>query len=531
MKSTASIQDSTWFERLFMNLLSYSLVLVPIAFTVITIRYRICPNALHFCSLLQRFVYGSDSTKAQERSVDIGSREDIAKLLPQGNERSRTSSRYNQSAWKYGRALTFIWCLLGLQTSYLIWGLLQEKIMTTKYLVANKTYSANSDLDKSTTNSSSSHSEYITFHDSQFLVFFNRVLAFITAIIGLIFIHIKNYHRRRQIYYSSSKYIASSIVDNESSTKQSAPLYKFVYCSLSNILSSWCQYEALKYVNFPTQCLSKSCKIIPVMLMSRILLRKRYKMIDYLCAIMLAFGTFMFILNQQVPESHLTRLSSDQTTGHDKLNESVISTDDSRLIKDMNHGDEDLSIALHSRRNTTLMSGIILLILYLTFDSFTSNWQQNLYDKYSISNWQMMAAINFYSILLTLTSLHQLGDLAPAIRLLTRSRSLLYDCVLMSIMSSIGQMFVYFTIKRFGPVVFTVIMTLRQFLSIFLSCLTYGHPLNSGSFVGLAIVFIVASYQVWYKRRSRPGRRPDDKTLDNNKLRNLNENQIEFQRR
>lgn len=32
-----------------------------------------------------------------------------------------------------------------------------------------------------------------------------------------------------------------------------APLYKYVFCSLSNIMSSWCQYEALKYVSFPTQ--------------------------------------------------------------------------------------------------------------------------------------------------------------------------------------------------------------------------------------------------------------------------------------
>lgn len=32
-----------------------------------------------------------------------------------------------------------------------------------------------------------------------------------------------------------------------------APLYKYAFCSLSNIMSSWCQYEALKYVSFPTQ--------------------------------------------------------------------------------------------------------------------------------------------------------------------------------------------------------------------------------------------------------------------------------------
>lgn len=32
-----------------------------------------------------------------------------------------------------------------------------------------------------------------------------------------------------------------------------APLYKFSFCALTNVLSAWCQYEALKYVSFPTQ--------------------------------------------------------------------------------------------------------------------------------------------------------------------------------------------------------------------------------------------------------------------------------------
>lgn len=35
--------------------------------------------------------------------------------------------------------------------------------------------------------------------------------------------------------------------------KNPPPLYKYSYCTLSNIISSWCQYEALKYVSFPTQ--------------------------------------------------------------------------------------------------------------------------------------------------------------------------------------------------------------------------------------------------------------------------------------
>jgi hypothetical protein len=71
------------------------------------------------------------------------------------------------------------------------------------------------------------------FTDSQFLVFVNRILAFLFSGIYLLLTH-QNIHR--------------------------TPLYKYSFCSVSNTLSSWCQYEALKFVSFPTQVL-QSCSI------------------------------------------------------------------------------------------------------------------------------------------------------------------------------------------------------------------------------------------------------------------------------
>ena len=85
-----------------------------------------------------------------------------------------------------------------------------------------------------------------------------------------------------------------------------APIYKYSFCSMSNILSSWCQYEALKFVSFPTQVrilhslltsyevlfknskfsfvpllqvLAKASKIIPVMAMGRVVSGKIYQVL------------------------------------------------------------------------------------------------------------------------------------------------------------------------------------------------------------------------------------------------------------
>ena len=127
------------------------------------------------------------------------------------------------------------YCLVGLMGSYLTWGVLQEKIMTQEYEGPEKR---------------KSH-----FKDSQFLVFSNRVLGFLITAVYLV--------AKRQF-------------------RHRAPLYKYSFASFSNIMSAWFQYEALKFVNFPTQVLAKSCKIIPVMIMGKIISRNKYEFYEYL---------------------------------------------------------------------------------------------------------------------------------------------------------------------------------------------------------------------------------------------------------
>ncbi|XP_061715391.1 adenosine 3'-phospho 5'-phosphosulfate transporter 2 [Cydia pomonella] len=58
--------------------------------------------------------------------------------------------------------------------------------------------------------------------------------------------------------------------------------------SLSNL--------ALSYLNYPTQLIFKSCKLIPVMIGSIIILGKRYGFLDYVAAVVMCIGLTMFTL-------------------------------------------------------------------------------------------------------------------------------------------------------------------------------------------------------------------------------------------
>jgi len=89
-------------------------------------------------------------------------------------------------------------------------------------------------------------------------VFVNRVLAFVAAVI---------------------------IINCTEQPKHKPPLFKYSFTSMSNIMSSWFQYEALKYVSFPTQVLAKASKVIPVMLMGKVVQKQTYESVRWHCVV------------------------------------------------------------------------------------------------------------------------------------------------------------------------------------------------------------------------------------------------------
>jgi len=149
----------------------------------------------------------------------------------------------------------FLMCFIGLQTSYLTWGYMQELIMTTEFNPTERTPDGK-------------------FPSAAFCVFSNRFLAIIVAVIAVKLRH--------------------------GSLHAGAPLIAFSPCALSNTLSSWCQYASLKFVSFPVQTVFKSSKIIPVMLMGRLLKGTSYPCKQYIEAAMITLGVAVFSVSSKV---------------------------------------------------------------------------------------------------------------------------------------------------------------------------------------------------------------------------------------
>lgn len=274
------------------------------------------------------------------------------------------------------------------------------------------------------------------FSDSQFLVFGNRILAMVVA----------------GIYISLTR-----------QPRHTAPFYKYSYCSISNTLSSWCQYEALKFVTFPTQVLAKASKVIPVMLMGKVVSNRTYAWHEYLTASMMSGGVALFLLSATDPAAET-----------------------------------------HTSTETTF-AGIIILFGYMAFDSFTSNWQSELFRTYKISSVQAMFGVNLFSCILTLGSLLFRGAFFSSMAFLFRHMLFAFHVALLSLCSAIGQLFIFYTINMFGPLIFTLITTSRQAISILLSCLIYAHTLTLQAMIGVGIVFVALFLRAYYRSTDKKG--------------------------
>ncbi|XP_058748451.1 UDP-galactose/UDP-glucose transporter 5-like [Vicia villosa] len=306
---------------------------------------------------------------------------------------SSTTVSFRDNLWKG------IFAVSGIMLTLVTYGLLQEKIMRIPY-GAEKEY----------------------FKYSLFLVFCNRIMT--------------------------SAVSAGSLLASKKALDPVAPIYKYSLVSVSNILTTTCQYEALKYVSFPVQTLAKCAKMIPVMVWGTIIMQKRYKGPDYLLAFLVTLGCSVFILYP---------------------------------------AGTDLSPYSRGRENTVW--GVLLMGGYLGFDGFTSTFQDKMFRGYDMEIHNQIFYTTLCSCILSLTGLIVQGHMILAVEFVYRHHDCFFDIALLSTVATISQFFISYTIRTFGALTFATIMTTRQLVSIMLSCVWFSHPLSWEQWIGAVIVF------------------------------------------
>nr|XP_026486929.1 adenosine 3'-phospho 5'-phosphosulfate transporter 2 [Vanessa tameamea]XP_026486930.1 adenosine 3'-phospho 5'-phosphosulfate transporter 2 [Vanessa tameamea]XP_026486932.1 adenosine 3'-phospho 5'-phosphosulfate transporter 2 [Vanessa tameamea] len=202
---------------------------------------------------------------------------------------------------------------------------------------------------------------------------------------------------------------------------------------------------ALSYLNYPTQLIFKSCKLIPVMIGSIIILGKRYGFLDYVAAVIMCIGLTMFTL-------------ADSKTSP---NFDVI--------------------------------GVIVISLALLCDAIIGNVQEKAMKQFQASNNEVV----FYSYAIACVYLVVItgfsGILTDGFVYCSQSATTMYfNIFLLSVSGYMGLQAVLTLVRICGATVAVTVTTMRKALSIIISFLLFSKPFVfqyawSGMLVALAI--------------------------------------------
>ncbi|KAI3635741.1 hypothetical protein MIR68_006379 [Amoeboaphelidium protococcarum] len=335
-------------------------------------------------------------------------------------------------------------CIAGIYGCFLSWGLLQERVSTTPYYA---------------------HDDHLKQHQPAYFkhfVFLNCVQAFIASIVSIVYMYL----RQRRTPTGKVAQQSESLL-----LKPSAQLLlDFVKVAVLSTIASPFGYESLKHVDYPTMILAKSCKLLPVIIMSYVLYRKVHEWYKYASVLLITAGVCIFtFMHPTKPGTVDARQSS--------------------------------------------VYGLVLLAINLLLDGVTNSTQDNIFSRYKeVNGAHMMFYMNLISSLLM--SLY-LGAVTPimnadgsnalleALKFLSTYPDSVVDVVIFGFFGSVGQLFIFYTLERFGSLVLVTVNVTRKMLSMILSVFWFNHELNLSQWIAVGVVFTGIGLEAFMTRRSK----------------------------
>jgi UDP-galactose transporter B1 len=249
-------------------------------------------------------------------------------------------------------------------------------------------------------------------------------------------------------------------------------------CALMHSIGSPFGYAALRYIDYPTQILGKSCKLVPVMIMNIILYRRKFALHKYIVVATVTLGISMFML--YAPAS-----------GHGKSKKGAA--------------------------NNSLL-GVGLLLVNLFMDGAINSTQDEVFVRYKLNGSQMMFWMNAFATLITATTMlvpfpsipiinppsssssgHT--ELASALSFINSHPAVLKDVLYFSLAGATGQLFIFATLEEFGSLTLVTITVTRKLFTMLLSLIVFNHKLALGQWLGVATVFAGIGIEAYVKRK------------------------------
>jgi UDP-galactose transporter B1 len=204
--------------------------------------------------------------------------------------------------------------------------------------------------------------------------------------------------------------------------------------------------QALAWVSFPIQAIMKSSKIISILIVSFLLGSKsQHTRSQYFCGFIITTGIVIFNL----------------TEGKSKK------------------ADSDTSLI-----------GILAILVSLFCDGLLGTTQGEIKKKYNPSQWDQMESLNKWAGLICLTVSIVSFQMGGFVKFIMENPLVIKDLALLAVLGTFGQIFIFYTIANFSPLILSIVTTTRKFFTVIFSIIMYNHSMNLYQWMAIGLVFL-----------------------------------------
>ena len=232
------------------------------------------------------------------------------------------------------------------------------------------------------------------------------------------------------------------------------PVANLIACAIVVIISTHTYILAIYITNFPIVMMVKSCNIIAVVFVGIFCSRVRDKGLQLgttklIVAVFITVGIMMYNFGGDVK---------------------------------------------HQEKATDVL-GIVLLVISLVADGFLPDFQAVIKSEYKPRPLEMFEHINKWVVLLSWCYALATGQMYSTYKFASTYPQFLKDIVMLAVLTSIGQIFVYRMIKQFKQHIVPFVITTRKIFTVVISIVFYSHPTTLMQVIAIVIVFVSASYE------------------------------------
>ena len=223
-------------------------------------------------------------------------------------------------------------------------------------------------------------------------------------------------------------------------TARKAPLSTYVFLCFLLLISSAASNIALNYINYPTKVVFRSCKLVPTMIISTFVNKKRVSNYEYICGSLISAGMVLFAFADFTvyPNYHLI--------------------------------------------------GIFLVSLSVVADAFLPNYQEKVYSLGS-NELEVTFFTNILSLVAMTVMFFSTGELSKALVYALANPHCLYLLIIYTFLAYVAIMFHMKLIKEFGAITGVLVGNSRKAITIVISFILFPKPYSVLYVFGGLLVF------------------------------------------